>query len=77
MVAPDFRLDGRTAFVTGAASGIGRGIALGLAGSGASVACFDLVGPALDESWSRSASPAVEPSPWPVMSPSRLRSRRL
>jgi NAD(P)-dependent dehydrogenase (short-subunit alcohol dehydrogenase family) len=36
-----FRLDGRTALVIGAASGIGQGIALGLAQAGASVACFD------------------------------------
>lgn len=46
---PDFRLDGRIALVTGAASGIGRGIALGIAGSGAAVACLDLSGPGLDE----------------------------
>ena len=46
--APNFRLDGRTALVTGAASGIGRGIALGVAGSGASVACLDRPGPGLD-----------------------------
>jgi len=45
---PDFRLDGRTALVTGAASGIGRGIALGVAGSGAAVACFDRPGSGLD-----------------------------
>ena len=37
-----FRLDGQTAFVTGAGSGIGQGIALGLAQAGANVACFDL-----------------------------------
>jgi NAD(P)-dependent dehydrogenase (short-subunit alcohol dehydrogenase family) len=48
MTLPDFRLDDRVALVTGAASGIGRGIALGLAASGADVACFDLAGPALD-----------------------------
>src|SRR4051794_5114993 len=35
-----FRLDGKTAFVTGAGSGIGQGIAIGLAEAGADVACF-------------------------------------
>jgi 2-deoxy-D-gluconate 3-dehydrogenase len=34
-----FRLDGKTALVTGAATGIGAAIALGLAQAGASVAC--------------------------------------
>ncbi len=47
--APDFRLDGRTALVTGAASGIGRGVVLGLAASGAAVACVDRPGPGVDE----------------------------
>ena len=42
MTMPSFRLDEQTALVTGAASGIGRGIALGLAAAGANVACFDL-----------------------------------
>jgi len=42
MSAPDFSLENRTAFVTGAASGIGRAIALGLAGMGAAVGCIDL-----------------------------------
>jgi NAD(P)-dependent dehydrogenase (short-subunit alcohol dehydrogenase family) len=37
-----FRLDGQTAFVTGAGSGIGQAIAVGLAQAGAQVACFDL-----------------------------------
>ncbi|GAB4120279.1 MAG: SDR family oxidoreductase [Roseiflexaceae bacterium] len=37
-----FRLDGQHAFVTGAGSGIGQAIALGLAKAGAHVACFDL-----------------------------------
>ncbi|HEY5845470.1 MAG TPA: SDR family oxidoreductase [Microlunatus sp.] len=46
-IAPDFRLDGRTALVTGAASGIGRGIAVGVAVSGSAVACLDRSGPGL------------------------------
>lgn len=37
-----FRLDGLAAFVTGAGSGIGQGIAIGLAQAGANVAAFDL-----------------------------------
>jgi NAD(P)-dependent dehydrogenase (short-subunit alcohol dehydrogenase family) len=37
-----FRLDGRTALVTGAASGLGRAIALGLADAGANVVCADV-----------------------------------
>lgn len=37
-----FRLDGQVAFVTGAGSGIGQAIAVGLAEAGADVACFDL-----------------------------------
>jgi NAD(P)-dependent dehydrogenase (short-subunit alcohol dehydrogenase family) len=49
MTVPNFRLDQQTALVTGAASGIGRGIALGLAAAGANVACFDLPGTPLDE----------------------------
>ena len=49
MTLPNFRLDDKTAFVTGAASGIGRAIALGTAASGARVACFDRPGPALEK----------------------------
>ena len=37
-----FRLDGQVAFVTGAGSGIGQRLAIGLAEAGADVACFDL-----------------------------------
>lgn len=39
---PSFRLDGRTAIVTGAGSGIGASIARGLAEFGADVGCVDL-----------------------------------
>jgi NAD(P)-dependent dehydrogenase (short-subunit alcohol dehydrogenase family) len=39
-----FRLDGQTALVTGAGSGIGQRLAVGLAEAGAAVACFDLPG---------------------------------
>ena len=49
MAAPNFRLDDQTALVTGAASGIGRRIAVGLAEVGADVACVDLPGPGLDQ----------------------------
>ena len=48
MGLPDFRLDQRVALVTGAASGIGRRIATGLAEAGADVGCLDLTGPGLD-----------------------------
>ena len=45
-----FRLENQNAFVTGAGSGIGQGMAIGLAQAGANVACFDLAGSAgLDE----------------------------
>jgi NAD(P)-dependent dehydrogenase (short-subunit alcohol dehydrogenase family) len=43
-----FRLDARPALVTGAASGIGRRIAVGLAEAGADVALLDLPGSDLD-----------------------------
>src|ERR1700748_1013814 len=39
-----FRLDGQAAFVTGAGSGIGQRIAIGLAEAGADIAGFDLPG---------------------------------
>jgi len=44
-----FRLDGKTALVTGAATGLGAGIAAALARQGADVAISDLPGQSLEE----------------------------
>jgi NAD(P)-dependent dehydrogenase (short-subunit alcohol dehydrogenase family) len=44
MTLPSFRLDDQVALVTGASSGIGRAIAVGLAEAGADVGCVDLPG---------------------------------
>jgi len=49
-----FDLDGKTAIVTGAASGLGRAIALGFAARGASVVCADI-----DEAGARDVADAV------------------
>lgn len=48
MYVPSLRLDGEIAVVTGAASGVGRAIAIGLSGLGASVGCLDLLESDLD-----------------------------
>ena len=49
MPTPTFRLDGQTALVTGAASGIGARLAVGLAEFGADVACLDVTEAGLAE----------------------------
>jgi len=45
----DFRIDGRTALVTGGASGIGLAIATGIAEQGGAVGLLDRAGAALDD----------------------------
>ena len=42
MQMPSFRLDGKVIIITGAASGIGAGLARGVAHFGAAVACVDV-----------------------------------
>lgn len=56
MTASRFSLDDRSALVTGAASGLGRAIALGLAEDGARVACLDR-----DEQGNRDTAAAIGP----------------
>ena len=48
-----FRCDGRTALVTGASRGIGKGIAIGLATAGADVACIGRDRDALEDTAAR------------------------
>ena len=42
-ILESFKLDGKSAIVTGAAGGLGQGIAIGLADAGADVACVDIL----------------------------------
>lgn len=53
----DTQLTGKVAFVTGAARGIGRAIAVELAANGADVAIFDIAGPASPASNAKPATP--------------------
>lgn len=53
------RLDGKVAFVTGAASGIGRASAMRMAGEGASVVCADIDGSGAEETASTFHASAV------------------
>jgi NAD(P)-dependent dehydrogenase (short-subunit alcohol dehydrogenase family) len=48
MSAPNFTLEKKTAVVTGASSGIGRAVAIAIAGMGAAVGCVDLAGSDLE-----------------------------
>jgi hypothetical protein len=67
MIAADtFRLDGRVALVTGSSTGIGLGIARGLAQAGATVVVNARSAARLAEAWPRCA-----PKAWPRM---RVRS---
>lgn len=62
---PPFRLDGKTALVTGASSGIGQGCALALADAGAHVVCAarraDKLAATVDEAMARGGSAEAAP----------------
>ena len=61
-----FRLDGKTALVTGSATWLGQGIALSLAQQGARVILSDLPGVSLDESLARLRRDSTGPVPEPI-----------
>src|SRR5690348_2770605 len=67
-----FRLDGRTAVVVGAGSGIGREAARGLASAGATVVCADVNEPAAAQT---ARSVAAGTMPTGTMSPYHLDAR--
>jgi len=73
-----FRLDGRTALVTGAATGLGQGIAVALAEQGARVILSDRPEVSLEESLGRlravSAEPPLDPVPIDVRDLAQVRS---
>ena len=67
-----FRLEGKTALITGASKGIGREIARTFAASGAGVGAGGAQPSRSSKPWRRkSAKPAARPGPWPSTYPSR------
>lgn len=65
MMAPTRRFEGRTAIVTGAASGIGRATAVRLASEGAAVACLDVALTELEETAEALATLGGRAVPYP------------
>jgi len=59
------KLTGKVAFVTGAASGLGKEIALEYVRAGASVAIADINQAAADATAAEIANPAARRSAWP------------
>lgn len=64
LVAQGRRFEGRTAIVTGAASGIGRATAIRLAGEGASVACLDVTTGGVEETAEALATLGAKAAPY-------------
>jgi NAD(P)-dependent dehydrogenase (short-subunit alcohol dehydrogenase family) len=71
------RFDGRVAVVTGAASGIGRAVALRLASEGAAVACLDLAADGAGETGSARAYPCDVSDPGAVAAAFRAAEEEL